>query len=177
MIELTEPDIKFKFKDNVLKHDELELHTKCKHYSKKGVDFIYKYNSKLLLIEVKDFNRKNNDNFIQKKINKSTYKKLEISKNLPFKNFTNEIIQKFNDTLLDLYSSLLNNIEEFKIFNSTKEIVFILVLELPDELKIYRQVIQDKITQEIRKLNCIFNSDFLLVDSNTKLESFKMEKL
>ena len=177
MIELTEPDIKFKFKDNVFKYDELELHTKCKHYSKKGVDFIYKYKSKLLLIEVKDFNRKNNDNFIQKKINKSTYKKLEISKNTPFKNFTNEIIQKFNDTLLDLYSSLLNNIEEFEIFNSTKEIVFILVLELPDELKIYRQVIQDKIAQEIRKLNCIFNSNFLLVDSNTKLESLKMEKL
>jgi len=179
MLELIEPDIKFIFnKDSVVKYDELNSHNKCGHFSKKGVDFIYKFGSKLILIEVKDFNRKNSNSFIQQRIEKSIKKKLEINKQTPFETFTNDVIQKFNDTLLDLYSSLIKNIDELKLFTKRiKEIIFILVLELPDAFKFYEQVIQDKIEQEIKKLNCIFNANFLLINSTAKLQSFKMEKL
>jgi hypothetical protein len=179
MLELIEPDIKFIFnKDSVVKYDELNSHKNCGHFSKKGVDFIYKFGSKLILIEVKDFNRKNSNSFIQQRIEKSIKKKLEINKQTPFEIFINDIIQKFNDTLLDLYSSLIKNIDELKLFTKRiKEIIFILVLELPDTFKFYKQVIQDKIEQEIKKLNCIFNANLLLIDSSIKLQSFKMEKL
>ena len=68
--------------------------------------------------------------------------------------------------------------DELKLFTKRiKEIIFILVLELPDAFKFYEQVIQDKIEQEIKKLNCIFNANFLLINSTAKLQSFKMEKL
>ena len=179
MVELIELDIKFSFqKETAIKYDELATHTKCKHFSKKGVDFLYKFGSKLMLIEVKDFNRQNSNDVIQKQIEKATKKKLEINKEIPFETFIQDIIQKFNDTLLDLYSSFIKSVDELKIFTKRiKEIVFILVLELPDIFKPYRQVIQDKIEQEIKKLNCIFNANFLLIDSTFQLKSLRMEKL
>jgi len=179
MVELIEPDIKFSFKkETAIKYDELSTHNRCKHFSKKGVDFLYKFGSKLMLIEVKDFDRQNSNDFIQQQIEQSTKKKLELNKETPFKTFINDILQKYNDTLLDLYSSFIESIDELKIFTKRiKKIVFILVLELSDIFKPYRQVIQDKIEQEIKKLNCIFNANFLLIDSTSKLQSFKMEKL
>ena len=182
MITHIEPDIKFMFKkDTVLKYDDSPIHTKCKHTSTKAVDFIYKYSSKLLLIEVKDFNRNltNKTEFVKNQILKESIKSLELHKENPFESFVNKIIQKLNDTLLSLYSSMIykSKQELSRLNQRIKEIVFVLVLDLPNELKEYMSTIQDKIEQYILKYSCMFDIQFLLIDSNSKLRSFEMEKI
>lgn len=182
MIDYIEPDIKFSFKkESVIKYDDTLSHDKCKHASKKGVDFIYKYGSKLMLIEVKDFNRDtNNKTHLQKdKILKATYKTLQLDKSNPFDLFVEKIIQKINDTLLDLYSSIIIDSKSVLIeLNSRiKEIIFIVVVDLPNDMKEYLSPISDKITQCFKKYSCIFHADIVVIDSNSRLNSFKMQKI
>ena len=57
MPKIIEEEIEFNFKtETVLKYDDTLFHMNCKGDNKKGVDFLYKVNSNLLLIEVKDYN-------------------------------------------------------------------------------------------------------------------------
>ncbi|MGM0520263.1 MAG: hypothetical protein ACQERD_11555 [Campylobacterota bacterium] len=182
MVEHIEPDIKFRFKKNsVIKYDDTATHEQCKHASKKGVDFVYKYGSKLMLIEVKDFNRNisNKTQTQKEQILKNTYKTLEMSNENPFEAFASKIIQKVNDTLLDLYSAnVLDGKDTLReLTNRVKEIVFVVVVDLPQNMKEYLNPISDKLTQYFKKYSCIFETDIVVLDSSSKLSSFTIQKV
>jgi dGTP triphosphohydrolase len=182
VIEHIEPDIKFSFKkESVIKYDDTKIHEECKHTSKKGVDFVYKYGSKLMLIEVKDFDRNidKKTEFQQKQILKATYKTLELNSINPFEGFVNKIIQKVNDTLLDVFSSsILQNKQELKKLTSKiKELIFVVIIDLPQDMKEYLNAISDKLTQYFKKYSCIFDTNVVVIDSTSKLSSFTMQKI
>lgn len=182
VVEHIEPDIKFSFKkDSVIKYDDTHMHGECKHTSKKGVDFIYKYGAKLMFIEVKDFDRNltGKTEFQQNQILKATYKTLELNSSNPFEGFVNKIIQKVNDTLLDVFSSSIskNKQELKKLSSKIKELIFIVVIDLPQDMKEYLNAISDKLTQYFKKYSCIFDTNVLVIDSTSKLSSFVMQKI
>ena len=90
MPKITEEEIEFNFKEEmVLKYDETTFHDSCKGNNKKGVDFLYKVDSNLLLIEVKDYDTdisKKTSNEVEK-ILKSRNNSLEIEEANPYEKF------------------------------------------------------------------------------------------
>jgi hypothetical protein len=185
MLILEEPDIRFIFKENtVIKYDESIYHKICKHTNLKGVDFIYKYTSKLLLVEVKDFNRNyaHLDKRKQENIFKQHYKTLGLNTTTPFETFCSNIIQKYNDTLLSLFSNHIidNNDDNLsKITQQIQTIVFILVIDLPHDMLGFLNTISDKLESKMKKYKCLFDTEFILLTPNTvnDIHCFTIEKI
>jgi len=183
MPKIIENEIEFDFKhETVMKYDETNHHKRCKGSDKKGVDFLYKVDSNLLLIEVKDYNtnisKKTNTEI--KKITKDRENSLDREKETPYKAISSNIEQKFNDTLLHLFSSTLhkNNKTELKEFlTQIEKITLILIIDLPYELQGELDNIETKLNQKLKKIKCIFNIDFLILNSKSELNSLKMNRV
>jgi hypothetical protein len=184
MLVLEEPELELTFKeDTVIKYDESIYHERCKHTNLKGVDFIYQYTSKLLLIEVKDFNR----NFAhlkkikQEKILKQQYETLGLDTETPFETFCTNIMQKYNDTLLSLFSNIIDNNDNnlSKITNKIQKIVFILVKDLPHDMLGFLNAIADQLENKIKKYKCLFDAEFVLLTLETasEIKCFTIKKI
>ncbi|CAA6820073.1 MAG: Unknown protein, partial [uncultured Sulfurovum sp.] len=181
MPKIIENEIEFNFiEETVLKYDDSSVHKQCKSYNKKGVDFLYKFNSNLFLIEVKDYDTdlSSKNSKEKEKVLKDRDKSLEINKQNSFDMLSFNIEQKFNDTLLNLFSStLINKIDLKPFLVKTKTITLILIIDLPYALEAEAKNIERKFNEKLEKIKCLFNLNFLLLNSNSELKSFQMKRV
>ena len=183
MPKITEEEIEFNFKyETILKYDDSPFHKRCNQNDKKGIDFLYKVNSNLLLIEVKDYNTNTSkkSSTETKKIINDRKKSLEIEEKNPYEQISLNIEQKVNDTLLNIFSSTFNknNKNELKTYvTGIQKITIILIIDLSYELQASLAPIEAKLNKKLEKLKCIFDTDLLILNSTTQLDSFTMKRI